>query len=260
MGNAAYIYKKIYNEGTFFPPGLRQVTYLYRTPSYSIPPVTSSSYRGNSSLYDTSQFMPSILIGIDNLQRTQCHISSAPWVDGPFRVFAGLNTVNFYNYAKANQWAFIRLHYGYWTRNISVTDLKLTFSNGVKYFIKDAIDNGYLSPLCLIYGSNYWMDLYSSGDTPALNYPIHDIVCKPLLYDIVGIEFTSNKDADWGGHGPNEYYDGVYAYTYDKSVQFSLTPILTAKRIKNIRRKDTDFERIKNGRYFDGTNFNRINL
>lgn len=217
------------DEGVSFPSEEKGITYLYRLPNYLEPPETTTNTYGNTTLASPSSggYIPTIFSGVESF-KMQCNQPTAP-ATGPTRVYSGLNTINFVIDAEVNQWTHLILHYGFNTTSIGTNDFKIKFGDGSKYFVKDAIDNGYLSPLCLFIGGYaswidpVWTTLYTEGYLSVRDYPINNIVCKPILHAITGVEFTSTKFADWGGyHGT--LADGFYAYTYDKTVKFSKSP------------------------------------
>lgn len=262
MGNASYVYTKHFNEGTSFSTEEKGITYLYREPSYPTPPATTTQTYGNTTLAQPGGYVPSCLYDLRNTAlETQCNEPTYP-AKTPTRVYAGLNSISFASNAKVGQWATLMLRYSYYTSSMGTTDFKIVFADGAKHFVKDAVENGYLSPLCLFigdypYSDTNWINLYTSGDLAVKNYPANTIVCKPLLSDITGVEFTASNDADWGGYQGN-LMDGFVAYTYDPSVQFSLTPIISPKRILKIKYYDTEFKTAKSD-FRSGTNWNRIN-
>lgn len=227
-----------YDEGTSFNTTEKGIKTLYRTPGFlntPLPWTTNSTY-GNNTLAqpDSSSYMGYETTLFNDLSVEPTMVATPTSPSTKFvKVNSGLNTIDFSTNVNANEWCKLTLSYGVYTSNISTSNFKIKFSDGSKLYIKDAIDRGYLTKLTLLtgyylYSDPNWINFYTSGNLASKSYPINQVVTKPLVYSITGVEFTSNKAASWGS-----YYDGFSAYKYDSSVQFSLSPISTQTPLKS---------------------------
>jgi hypothetical protein len=251
MGNAMFIYGSGVDEGTAFPASEREITYLYREPPYVLQPETWSG-SANTSLVGVTRAgnLPSIFEDLE-AYRTQCNAITAPSTRNT-RVVSGFNNVSFINHAYVGQWTWICLYFGYGTSSMAISGFKLIFADNTKRTVKEAVENGYLSVLCLLSGMN-WDTLYSTGNMATRSYPINNIVCKPILVPIIGVEFTASNDAYL-------YADGFFTYTYSTSVKFSLTSISQSMRVRNMKYLNTTGKRSRGVFFKDASTQKRVNL
>lgn len=253
MGRSVFIMhgESEVDEGTAFPALNGQVTYLNRFPPYLLEPTQYplGTVIGNTTLVYNDQYGGGYNLTIlENLEQyhTLCTTGGGTSDGSMIPTVAGYNQVIFTTPVNVNEWGYLWLHYGWMTTGINTTGFKLIFADGTRRTIKNALENGYISPLCLLTGyKNYsdpnWMTLYTDGNLSTRNYPMNNIFCKPLLVSLVGVEFTSNR-------GSYPYYDGFRAEKYSSDIKFSYKPIGDKIRIRNkVKVKDSS-------NYKDGKN------
>lgn len=247
------------NEGTAFPLGEKQIKTLYRYPDYMS---TSMPYNNNSNFgsptygnnittynllyyrqgsdYDYSKWNNSIVSHI----KKEATNGYYQWVK------AGQNSITLQSNVPRNRWAAIWLYANGGTNsNVYVKDLKLIFDDDSKMTIKEAVDNGIISPLCLIYtyydnrAWQEWDKLYTGGETTSKLAPAGYIVLKCLSKELQGVEFYTNTD--W-----NTYYDGLGVMSYPDML-LSLDPIAGAPT-SNISRDSLNAAAANNKVYLIG--------